>query len=302
MQAMYFSGKKIYDLNNLFAKSIDNIDQRLTTDVNELTSKFTLPLLQQDNSVVSILSLLVIGIFQLFSRVGFNFKVIVVISYGVFCISLSMWRLQKVAAATAELQKWEGNFRHLHSRAAEFSESIAFYSGESKELTGMNIAYEELVGIYDTYLRQSYILSSITQFVQISSSLVAAAFFVWIFPCKSTKPPGIKFVQKNLLAIAMFIQSFFTIPKLLSSMSVAIGLLQRVGYLYEVLEENISIAPLTSTYIQPTADMIVVKNLVCRTPDNGKVLFDNISFSVKKGEPLIVMGPSGSGKQVCYVL
>ena len=71
---------------------------------------------------------------------------------------------------------------------------------------------------------------------------------------------------------------------------------QRVGYLYEVLEENISIAPLTSTYIQPTADMIAVKNLVCRTPDNGKVLFDNISFSVKKGEPLIVMGPSGSGK------
>ena len=49
-------------------------------------------------------------------------------------------------------------------------------------------------------------------------------------------------------------------------------------------------------HIQPTADMIAVKNLVCRTPDNGKVLFDNISFSVKKGEPLIVMGPSGSGK------
>ena len=54
---------------------------------------------------------------------GFNFKVIVVISYGVFCISLSMG--QKVAAATAELQSGR-NFRHLHSRAAEFLNQLHF--------------------------------------------------------------------------------------------------------------------------------------------------------------------------------
>ena len=72
-----------------------------------------------------------------------------------------------------------------------------------------------------------------------------------------------------------------------------------MGEIIEVLDEihnKKSIDEQNNAHIQPTADMIAVKNLVCRTPDNGKVLFDNISFSVKKGEPLIVMGPSGSGK------
>jgi hypothetical protein len=41
-------------------------------------------------------------------------------------------------------------------------------------------------------------------------------------------------------------------------------------------------------------DEVGVAGLTCRTP-GGEVLFRNLSFRVRQGESLLIMGPSGSG-------
>lgn len=42
-------------------------------------------------------------------------------------------------------------------------------------------------------------------------------------------------------------------------------------------------------------DEVGVTNLLCRSP-GGEVLFQSMTFCVRRGDNTIIMGPSGSGK------
>ena len=43
------------------------------------------------------------------------------------------------------------------------------------------------------------------------------------------------------------------------------------------------------------ADELGVTGLTCRTP-GGEVLFKGLTFAVRRGESMLIMGPSGSGE------
>jgi ABC-type uncharacterized transport system fused permease/ATPase subunit len=97
--------------------------------------------------------------------------------------------------------------------------------------------------------------------------------------------------------VSVTLFAFLNLIDALHSLPSISGYVHRVGEIIETLD-NIHDERLTndSHKIHPTSDMIAVKQLACRTPDNSKLLFDNMTFSVKEGEPMVVMGPSGSGK------
>ena len=76
------------------------------------------------------------------------------------------------------------------------------------------------------------------------------------------------------------------------------GLVHRVGEMLEKLDiatDAVHCFDCTRKILS-NPNEVVVENLTCATPDGSKVLFKNISFRVKKGEPLLIMGSSGAGK------
>lgn len=75
------------------------------------------------------------------------------------------------------------------------------------------------------------------------------------------------------------------------------GLTHRVGQLVEAFDEMDEIRKEMSRRTRDVVDGDVVKvqGIACHTPD-GKELFNNLSFEVKPGRGIIIMGPSGSGK------
>eukprot|EP00943_MAST-04B_sp_MAST-4B-sp1_P001276 g1276.t1 len=302
MQRMYFRGLNIYNVNNLSPKNLDNVDQRVTADLKQMATNVIASFFDPSSGLVVTFFKIALSMYQL--KNIFSLKVLYFLLYGLFFVVLSIWLSKKVAAAMVEKQKQEGSFRHIHARAAEFSESIAFYRGESKELAYMNASYGDLYNSYELYVRQNSIFYAISSFVRRSSTIIAALFYVWIFRCDPMNPPGQPYVTQHIISLTIFFNATLSLPTLFYQFAESIGLINRVGYLYEELEQNAAMADNKDIYDQwngrghdaNNVDTIAVKDLICCTPDKSKVLFDNMSFEVKHRESMIVMGPSGSGK------
>ncbi|TYB30290.1 MAG: ABC transporter ATP-binding protein [Candidatus Mcinerneyibacterium aminivorans] len=83
--------------------------------------------------------------------------------------------------------------------------------------------------------------------------------------------------------------------KFYSSIANAIASLQRVFYLIDNKEKNRE-KTYTSQIDYSSIKKMEVKNLSFKYPDSNKYVLKNINFSVKKGEVLAIVGPTGSGK------
>jgi ABC-type uncharacterized transport system fused permease/ATPase subunit len=124
LQQLYFRGINIYNVNNLSPKNLDNVDQRITADLKQMVTNVIGSFFDPSTGLVVTLFKMALSMYQL--KNIFNLKVLSFFVYGLFFVVLSIWLSKKVAAANVEKQKQEGNFRHIHARTAEFSESIVF--------------------------------------------------------------------------------------------------------------------------------------------------------------------------------
>jgi len=110
----------------------------------------------------------------------------------------------------------------------------------------------------------------------------------------------------NLIGVMM--NGFSALPSYIPTTTEVIALVFRVSQLFDALRsvkkmyeeeaEKENIRPLEELQIageRPRDLVLKVNNLCFRTP-TGKPLFSNLSFELRKGEALLVAGPSGVGK------
>lgn len=131
----YYHGRLSYWLNQVDAQ-IDNADQRITEDIDQFTmfagqllfSKFRVPA-----SIFFVMGQTVFSIAFVASKVS-ALSVLAAIGYFLVAVLITTCLLIPVARATFRANQAEGNFRYLHARIREFSESITFINGQANEL------------------------------------------------------------------------------------------------------------------------------------------------------------------------
>ena len=306
-------------LNNI-SREVDNIDQRVAADVEQATLMLWNCIFGDGNTNAGLLGPILNIVLSIDSlgKLETPSPAIYVIVYTLIVFILSIIFYPQVVKFTFQQQLLEGAFRFVHTRVKEFSESIVFYKGTSVEEESANSAFAMLYGnnkllikwttfsvvapiMSDTltgWFQYVAIASQLTR-IQIHSSNVTNATVPSKFSFHgehgvpityASLAVNVSLVGTALVGLTNFLLTCVNIPS-------AAGTTHRVGEIIEILDEiGDSMASQTTKSIQPTANSVGVQNLVCSTPDQSKVLFDNMTFEVKHREPMIVMGPSGSGK------
>lgn len=112
-------------------------------------------------------------------------------------------------------------------------------------------------------------------------------------------------VEVNTIAlmITSSVAGLLSIPETIAKFTEPAGECHRVGQLMEVIDDvkaqlaaRASLSNSSSNGATRAASYIGMEGVKISTPDGKRVLFNNLSFTVKAGDNLLISGPSGVGK------
>ena len=285
----YLSDRTYYILNpnDESETDVDNPDQRITEDARDFTSQ-TLDL--SLNIFDSILTFSInIGILISISRS----LTLALIIYASIISTLLILASKKLFKLNFAQLKYEANFRYGLVHIRNNAESIAFYSGEKQESQEVNNRLDSVVKNFNLLITWEALLRVLQR-----SGIYGSVFIPFIIlagPILSGDMSYGSFSQANLNYNLLEGSLFFIIYKIeaLARFSASIGRLE--GFQSSINEVK------TSKFNQfrnnvKSKDSILLKNINVKTPDNSKLLVENLNLSVDNGESVLVVGPSGCGK------
>lgn len=298
-----FSGRLMYWLNCV-DKTVDSSDQRLTQDVDMFTRQTAQLLVGSFDSRASFPGVIVGTLLSVAFVLNTVDALDVLASLVYFVVALVVASLLNVpvARATYRVNEAEGIFRFVHSRLREFSEAVTFLGGQERERKAGEAAFGSLYKSNRALFRRQFFAELFAKFQNNLTSVFAAAMVIFVVRrhdghLPDGSPLTVQSLQEAASATASLVQSLAAIPYLYTLVGALAGLTHRVGQMDEALEQLEAAQRVIdrSAHRIKDAPEVTVSELRCTTED-GRVLFDNLTFSVPRGRHLAIMGKSGVGK------
>ncbi|KAG8904525.1 hypothetical protein FRB99_001608 [Tulasnella sp. 403] len=308
--------KIYYKMANLDDR-IKNADQMITVDIN----RFSTSLAAIYGNVAKPVLDVILYNYQLSRNVGA--EGLVLLTVGVQASAALLRALTppfgNYAAQEAALS---GALRHSHSRLVESAEEVAFYSGEEVEKYIIERDYFALVKHINRVLR-----------MRVWHGIVEEGIIKWLWGslglCICAIPVFFKIPGVTANDLGGRTESFVTNRRLLLSASDAFG---RVMYSYKELSELAGYTSrvallfdtmadvrkgkfekqlVTSASVEENARVLKGRGMVIDSEDiefinvpivspNGDILVRSLSFHVKPGQHLLIVGPNGCGKSSLF--
>lgn len=309
-------GKVYYKLSNLDDR-VKQPDQMITKDIQRFSSHLAAIYSNMAKPVLDV----ILYNYQLSQNVGAEGLLGLTI-FVQASAALLRYLTPHFGAYTAMSAQLSGQLRHAHSRVADFSEEIAFMNGEEVEKLIVEREFAGVVKHENRVLQKRFwfgcVEEGIIKWLWGSFGLVLCAIPVFV------KLPGV-----SSLDLGSRTEGFVTNRRLLLSSSDAFG---RVMYSYKDLAELAGYTARVSELLDTMADIrkgkfnkalvasasepenakilrshgevfesedIQFENVPIVTP-NGVVLVRNLSFIVKPGQNLLIIGPNGCGKSSLF--
>lgn len=306
-----------YSIHNLDDR-IKNADHMIASDVQ----KFSQSLSGLYSNLAKPTLDMVLYTWQLSRNIGGEglFVIGTMIQMSAYVLRILTPPFGKYVAEEAQL---EGDFRFQHSRLIEYAEEVAFYQGHDAERTVLDRGYFSLIKHVNTILRRRLYHGFMEDFVikYFWGALGLALCSIPIF----FKVPG----ASDSMGSKDHTQSFITNRRLLLSCSDAFG---RIMFSYKEIAQLAGYTARLSTLLDVMSDVknkkyekslvssadihdnemmlerkgevvlgddIVFKNIPIVSP-NGDILVRSLSFTVKQGDHLLIVGPNGCGKSSLF--
>ncbi|KAJ3486150.1 hypothetical protein NLI96_g4434 [Meripilus lineatus] len=310
------NGKVFYKLANLDDR-IKNPDQMITHDIQRFATHLAAIYANLAKPTLDV----ILYNYQLSQNVGAEGLVLLTILVQ-SSAALLRALTPPFGVYTALSAQLSGAFRHTHSRLAEFAEEIAFFGGEETEKMLVEREYAGLIKHENSVLTRRWwhgcVEEGIVKWLWGSFGLCICAIPVFF------RLPGV-----HTFDLGSRTEGFVTNRRLLLSSSDAFG---RVMYSYKDLSELAGYTARVSLLLDTMADVrkgkfdkalvssasteenakilkgrgqiieseeIQFENVPIVTP-NGDVLVRSLSFYVKPGQHLLIVGPNGCGKSSLF--
>ena len=294
----YFQNQRFYELTA--DSSIDNPDQRIAEDVNTFTQRSLYFLLIGLGSLMQLvafswvlwqISHLLVYVLVVYTAVGTWLTVRV---FGAPLMRLNFFQLKR-----------EADFRFSLVRVRENAESIAFYRGEQAELKQVRGRFAGALRNYQRLLRQQLNLNFFQQaYNQIAIILPNILIANLVLSGDLEVGQAIKAAGAFLAvlgAVSIIIDNFEGLSRFTAGIERIHGLLAalpaRPG---EGGADAAEPAPLPRrrrhTIATREAPELRLQGVTLNTPDGSRVLVRGLSFTLHKGDGLLIVGESGSGK------
>jgi putative ATP-binding cassette transporter len=287
----------------LVARETDNPDQRIAEDVHLLASH-TLGLFTGGLRAIVTLVTFVAILWGLsgtlaFSVNGFSihlpgYMVWVAILYAMIGTWVTDWIGRPLVRLNFDRQRYEADFRFSLVRFRENTEGVALYRGEPDELRGFRERFEDVVrnwwGIMRRQKRMTYFTSGYGLGAWIVPSIVAAPrYFRGELGLGGLMQTSQAFQQVQD-ALSFFVQSY-------KEIAAWCAVVERLAGFERALErvrlQAASDGGVRRVEGPPTH--ITVENVDLFRPD-GQLLIANVSFSMARGDTVLLGGGAGSGK------
>jgi len=288
--ARYFSQRAYYRLNTT---GIDNPDQRIAEDINSFTQQslyFSMIVLGSVIDLVAFSSVLwTISQGLVYFLVGYAMfsTVFTGAVFGKRLIGLNFRQLQR-----------EADFRFSLVRVREHAEPIAFHDGEAREMSALQRVFAAVYANYQQVLRWQFKLN-LFQY--------AHSFLTIVLPTVIIAND----VLSGDLEVGRAIQAAGAFAAILTALTVIVehfeGLsrfsagVDRLHAFSEALCVEAG-QPASATddgpqqiYTVPGFEL-ALERLTVLTPNREHLLVQGLTLSVKPGEGLLIVGPSGTGK------
>jgi putative ATP-binding cassette transporter len=285
----YFSHRVYYRLRS--SEMIDNPDQRIGEDVKLFTTDVLGYLLVVVNSMVTLVGFagvlwsisgrLLVGLL-LYTAVGTLISVVI----GRRLVGLYFQRYQT-----------EADFRYGLVRVRDYAESIAFFRGERRE-------YQEVLQRFGAVARNTLETIGWSRHLRVFThsynyiALVVPALVVGPMYMRGAMEFGV--VTQAEMAFAQVLAAMSVIVSYFENFSASAASVQRLSDLCdafdEVEAEDVQAAEAAQIEVRRSRKSLKTKRLTVQIPDSRRTLAHNVSFELKPGERLLIMGESGSGK------
>jgi vitamin B12/bleomycin/antimicrobial peptide transport system ATP-binding/permease protein len=281
----YLHDRAYYKIN--FKSDIDNPDQRLSQEIEPVTSNalsFSATLLEK---VLEMITFLII-VWSISQQIA-----IPLLIYTIIGNIIAIYITQELNKISQEQLESKADYSYGLTHIRNHAESIAFFQGEKQEL---NIINRRL----SVFIKNTERKINWERGREIFSRGYRSA--IQIFPFLILGPLYIKGeidygqVEQSALASYMFASALGDLITEFGTSGTFSSYVVRLTEFSEALEEVSKQPENVGTIKVIEENHIAFENVTLQTPNYEQVIVENLSLSVQPGEGLLIIGPSGRGK------
>ena len=282
----YFANRNYYRIN--WMPEIDNPDERIANDVDSVVSTALDLLLTVLGAIITYITF--IGILDQVDPTHSLTMICYVWSAGFTVVALFFGR-KLVGLNYGQLRK-EADFRYNLIHVRNNTESIAFYRGEEREMGEVHRRFSLVLSNW------SQLLGWTRNFGFVSSGshyFTMAIPYIVLGPLLIAGTVEVGSISQTNFAFAQVLSALTLVVTNFRTLSAFTATINRLAIFVEAVEAPAP-APTADQIASAEGSSVSLDHVTLWTPDGKQELARDLSFQLKAGERIVVMGRSGVGK------
>jgi vitamin B12/bleomycin/antimicrobial peptide transport system ATP-binding/permease protein len=281
----YLSNRAYYRIN--FRADVDNPDQRISQEIEPITSSalnFSATFLEKILEMATFLTI----VWFISQQIA-----LILLGYTIIGNLIAVYLNQELTKINEEELEFKADYNYSLTHVRNHAESIAFFQGEKQELNIIGRRFSNIIKNAQRKINwergKDIFTRGYQAIIQIFPFLVLAPLYI---------REEIDFGQLGQAALAcnMFANALGQLIAEFGTSGRFSSYTERLAEFSGALEEVTRQPENVSTIKAIEENHIAFEHVTLQTPNYEQVIVEDLSLSVKAGEGLLIVGPSGRGK------